>query len=431
MDSKYSDAVYTWFERCGIISNIRTHLRKNLVNALKYKDLSLKDYCSKPKPAKQYVFDFLVAEYLFNVNYAYTLSVFASEAPLLIQFDNHIPDSYDDKKKSSRQKLQKDYIYHTLETLGIGPSDPEGQFIMSEYINNDAPLLSCILKCTSFCSLDLNKIQSFKKAKSMSTKETQTDTSLQASMDIERFRSIKKKIFRQKQIFDAQLKEKEIGLKNRAVIIDEQLISLNEKLEKAQELMYMVTLKEQQLQEKKQKEEQDLFQKEIELSFKHNALLLENERFKKEQDIYKNYERHLEKLQEELAVTKKGFSTNCELRDTGIQTSSNNGLGDKSKDVQFNEEKKELVKLLHDQQLKIDELTQYAIQLSHRLEEIHQSRSTLIEDTAVPKKTVYTNTIVSESSSTEDILQDAKLRLKRLEEESIKADRFYYNCIAT
>lgn len=146
--------------------------------------------------------------------------------------------------------------------------------------------------------------------------------------------------------------------------------------------------------------------------------------------MYKNYERDLEKLQE-LAVTKKGFPSNCELKDTGIQTSSSNGLGDKNKDVQFNEEKKELVKLLHDQQLKIDELTQYAIQLSRRLEEIHQSRSILIEDTAIPKKAVYTNTIVSESSSTEDILQDAKLRLKRLEEESIKADRFYYKCIAT
>lgn len=226
---------YTFrFEKCGIISNIRAHLRTNLVNALKYKDLSLKDYYSKPKPPKQYVFDFLVAEYLFNVNYAYTLSVFASEAPLLIQFDNHVPDSYDDKKQRSRQKLQKDYIYHTLETLGIRPSDPEGQYIMSEYINNDASLLLCILKCTSFCSLDLNKMQSFKKAKSMSTKETQTDTSFQTSLDIERLRSVKKKIFKQKQIFDAQLKEKELGLRNRAVVIEEQLISLNEKLEKAQ-----------------------------------------------------------------------------------------------------------------------------------------------------------------------------------------------------
>lgn len=105
---------------------------------------------------------------------------------------------------------------------------------MSEYINNDASLLLCILKCISFCSLDLNKIQSFKKAKSMSTKETQTDTSFQTSMDIERLRSVKKKMFKQKQIFDAQLKEKELGLKNRAVVIEEQLISLNEKLEKAQ-----------------------------------------------------------------------------------------------------------------------------------------------------------------------------------------------------
>ncbi|XP_043491549.1 spindle pole body component 110-like isoform X2 [Polistes fuscatus] len=431
MDSKYSDTVYTWFDRCGIISNIRTNLRRNLVNALKYKDLSLKDYCSKPKPAKQYVFDFLVAEYLFNSNYAYTLSVFASEAPLLIQFDNHVPDSYDEKKTQNKQKLQKDYIYHTLETLGIQPSDPEGQYIMSEYVDNDAPLLLCILKCISVCTLNFNKVPSFKKSIMTSTKETQTDTSLRISTDIEKLRSIKKKIFRQKQIFDMQLKEKEIGLKNRAVVIEEQLTSLNEKLEKAQELMRMVTLKEQQLNEKNQKEEQHLFQKEIELSFKHNALLLESERIQKKQDMYESYKRDLEKLHEELTVTKKAFSSNCNLRDTGIQTSSSNDLGDKNKDVQFHGEKKELVKLLHDQQLKIDELTQYAIQLSRRFEEIHQSRSTLIEDPMITKKALYTNTIVSESSSTEDILQDAKLRLKRLEEESIKADRFYYNSIAT
>ncbi|KAI4492221.1 hypothetical protein M0802_009911 [Mischocyttarus mexicanus] len=433
MDSKYSDTVYTWFDRCGIISNIRTNLRRNLVNALKYKNLSLKDHCNKPKPAKQYVLDFLVAEYLFNVNYAYTLSVFASEAPLLIQFDNHVPDGYNEKKVHSKNKLQKDYIYHTLETLGIRPNDPEGQYIMSEYVNNDGmPLILCILKCISVSTLNLTKVTNIKKSTMTSTKETQTDNSFQMNTDLDKLKSTKKKIFKQKQIFDAQLKEKEIGLKNRAVIIEEQLISLNEKLEKAQELMNMVILKEQQLNEKNQKEEQHLFQKEIELSFKQNALLLENERMQKKQDMYESYKRDLEKLQEELAATKNAFNSNCELRDTGIQTSSINDFGDQNKDMQFNGEKKELVKLLHDQQLKIDELTQYAIQLSRRFEEIiHQSRSTLIEDATITKKVLYTNTVVSESSSTEDILQDAKLRLKRLEEESIKADRFYYNSITT
>ncbi|KAK2577494.1 hypothetical protein KPH14_003589 [Odynerus spinipes] len=431
MDSQYCDTVYTWFERCGIISNIRTHLRKNLVSALKQKDLSLKDYSSKPKAAKQYVYDILIAEYLFNVNYAYTLSVFASEAPLLIQFDNDIPDSFNDKKQHSKQKLQKDYICHTLETLGIKPNDPEGQYIMAEYINGDAPLLLCILKYISLCSLDLSKTHSFQKTISICTKQTQTDTFSEGSIDVQRLLAIKKKILRQKQIFDAQLKEKEKELKQRATVIEEQLVSLNEKLEKVQDLMHIVTLKEQQLNEKKQKDEQHLFQKEIELSFKQNAFLLESERFQRREDIYKNYECDLKKLQQELAIAKKSMSSNYELRDIGMQTNLNHDLGNISRDVLCNGEKEELCKLLRDQQLKIDELTQYAIQLSHRLEEMQRLRATLIDNPSVPNKTTNTNTIVSESSSTEDILQDAKLRLKRLEEESLRADRFYYNCIAT
>lgn len=431
MDSKYSETVYAWFERCGIISNIRTHLRENLVNALRQKELSLKDYSSKPKAAKQYVYDFLIAEYLFNVNYAYTLSVFASEAPLLIQFDNDKIISFNSKEKLNKQKLQKDYIFHILETLGIKPNDPEGQYIISEYINNDAPLLLCILKYVSLCSININKTYNFQNPMSICTKETQTDACLERSVDLQRLMIAKEKIYQQKYIFDSQLKEKEMKLKQQTIIIEEQLLSLNEKLKKVQDLVHIATMKEQQLNEKKQKAEHLLFLKEIELSSKQNTFLLESERFQRKQDIYKNYERDLKKLQEELG-RKKNVSSSYESKDIEMQLNSNHNLKEnKNKDLSYNGKMKQLYKLLRDQQLKIDLLTQNSILLSHRLERIQQLRPTLIEDSSLMRKTININTIVSESSSTEDILQDAKLRLKRLEEESLKADRFYYNCLST
>ncbi|EFN65936.1 hypothetical protein EAG_08128, partial [Camponotus floridanus] len=111
------------FEKCGIISNIRTHLRQNLVNALKHKDLTL---CKtrEAKSAKQYVYDMLIAEYLFSHNYSFTLSIFASEVPLLVNFCNSVPQrsSSDNDRGGCSNKLQSDYIVHTLETLGIDPN---------------------------------------------------------------------------------------------------------------------------------------------------------------------------------------------------------------------------------------------------------------------------------------------------------------------
>lgn len=87
-------------------------------------------------------------------------------------------------------------------------------------------------------------------------------------------------------------------------------------------------------------------------------------------------------------------------------------------------EKEKLNALIQEQQLKIEQITQRALQLSRQVEGIRSLRPT-----EVPTQTINANTVISESSSTEDILQDAKMRLKRLEEESLKADQHYYNFI--
>lgn len=89
-------------------------------------------------------------------------------------------------------------------------------------------------------------------------------------------------------------------------------------------------------------------------------------------------------------------------------------------------ENQELNSLVRQQQLRIEQLTLRAVRLSRQLEEVQLFKANMLE-TSTPVTKVKSNIVVSESSSTEDVLQDAKMRLTRLEEESSKADQYYYN----
>ncbi|TGZ53548.1 uncharacterized protein [Temnothorax longispinosus] len=435
MDSDYYSTVYTWFEKCGIVSDIRTHLRQNLVNALKRKDLRL---CKsrEAKSAKQYVYDMLIAEYLFGHNYSFTLSIFASEVPLLVNFCNSAPqrtaDDGDRGGGSGHNKLQSDYIAHTLETLGIDPNRPEGQYIISNYMNSEAPLLLSIL--SSIASLVVNAQSSTRR--SMFDRETQADLALEANLaDATKMRAIRKKIMQQKQLYDDELKTKESKLKQQATVIKYQLSSLNAKVEEAQNVMQSLTLKEKQLKEKKESNAQCILQKEMELSMKQNFLTQEANRLQRERDSYRKFEGGLKKLQRELVKMQKevsqGTANQCaqnNLRDIHVQTDTENRtIMDECRTLQ--RQKLELTNLVEEQRSKIEQITQRSAQLSRQLEEVRLFQP--IEMPISVARIVSANAIVSESSSTEDILQDAKMRLKRLEEESSKADQYFCNFVST
>lgn len=200
------------------------------MNALKHKDLTL---CKtrEAKSAKQYVYDMLIAEYLFSHNYSFTLSIFASEVPLLVNFCNSVPQhsSNDNDRGGYSNKLQNDYIVHTLETLGIDPNKLEGQHIISNYMNTEAPLLLSIL--SSIASL---MIKSSDKS-SFYDKETQDNLVLEANLaEATRIDVAKKKIMQQKQMYNEELRIKENKLKQQVSVIKHQLGLLNAKVTEAQ-----------------------------------------------------------------------------------------------------------------------------------------------------------------------------------------------------
>ncbi|XP_017888352.1 uncharacterized protein LOC108629902 [Ceratina calcarata] len=410
MDEEYYSTLFNWFEKCGVISNIRTHLRQNLINALKTRELVIKS--DGPRCAKQYVYDLLIAEYLFNHNYAYTMSVFASEAPLLVNFSDKTFQK-PEGGSINKGKLQTDYIFHALETLGINPRDPKGQYVISQYVESDTPLLLCILKCITMFSYNLRDDVPVKDKVSLCNESTQTEFSWKShSLYVEKLSALKRKIDTHKRTIDDKLREREMMLKEQAVVIEQQLETLNEKLHLVQNAMHNMSLKEKQFKEEMQASKQQILQKEIELTLKERLLSQEANRLNREQDDCKKVARSREPKEVQTGETFDQF-----LRSIDVQTD-----GQEDKIEILTREKEELSALIREQQLRIEQITQRALQLSRQVEDIRSLRPA----TEVPTQTTV---IVSESSSTEDILQDAKMRLKRLEEESLKADQYYYNFI--
>lgn len=208
--------------------------------------MTLNNDNAEPKSAKQYVYDLLIAEYLWNHNYVYTMSVFASEAPLLVNFHKHAASAKEEGV--SRQKLRSDYIWHTLETLGVDPREAKGRYIMAKYAENDVPLLLCILQCLG--SMDENGTRCNGKEKDRGVvsevekfhrnQEVQTDDFRETvTQEAAKLAEAKKRLLRQRDLFDAQLQQKEAELKEQAVIVERQLTLLQEKLEQAKVNFYV------------------------------------------------------------------------------------------------------------------------------------------------------------------------------------------------
>lgn len=152
----------------------------------------------------------------------------------------------------------------------------------------------------------------------------------------------------------------------------------------------------------------------------------------RERDSYRKFEGGLKKLQRELVKMQKEMSQSTNqcaqnnLRDIYVQTDVENRIIDECKTLQ--RQKLELTNLVEEQRTKIEQITQHSAQLSRQLEEMR-----LLQPIQMPismAQILNTNAIVSESSSTEDILQDAKMRLKRLEEESSKADQYFCSFVS-
>ena len=222
--------------------------------------------------------------------------------------------------------------------------------------------------------------------------------------------------------------------------------------------MQVYSIKEKQLDEIKRKENLRILKKETELTMREKLLSQEANRYikiqlfyqyykpinkplnanffrlEKERDSYRQFEGDLKKLQDELSKVKREIpqterSCNFSVKDVQVQTDFESFVLARNERNLLNQEKQDLHGLVQEQQSRIDQLTTRVVYLLRKLEERQLQRSRNAEVPSSIIKVVNTNTVISESSSTEDILQDARMRLRRLEDETMNADKYYFNFI--
>ncbi|KAF2899770.1 hypothetical protein ILUMI_06417 [Ignelater luminosus] len=156
--AEFQRRLYAWFEDRGLLSELRAHLRKQMIGVLKDTAIgrTVSAQAKQTISPKLQALNLLIAEFLLQQDYHYSLSVFSTEVPLisvLPEFPGltvNYCSSTNNRNEVSTKKWQfseKD-AWDILETLGVHRDTREGQNIFIAYYNNESrePLLTCIIR---------------------------------------------------------------------------------------------------------------------------------------------------------------------------------------------------------------------------------------------------------------------------------------------
>lgn len=135
----------TWFEDRGLLSDLRAHLRKQMIGIIKDTTLGQTMKVETKISPKSHVINILIAEFLLKNKYHYSLSVFSTEVPFFV-----LPEF-------SLKSFSPQNFYDIMEALGISAESVESRRLHETYFQeNEQSLLGCILRLMS--KISKNKI---------------------------------------------------------------------------------------------------------------------------------------------------------------------------------------------------------------------------------------------------------------------------------
>lgn len=166
---EFQRTLLRWFEEHGVVSELRTHLRRNMVDILHNTPLGQSvSQRRTPISSKDQVINLLIAEFLMRNKYQFSLSVFSSEVPLsnvLPQYlsnSSHmnpnltVPSSTIENDSSLRPTFTDNYFWEILDTLGFARDSIYTQKLHEFYFNhetNDSLLVGMLRLLASICNV--------------------------------------------------------------------------------------------------------------------------------------------------------------------------------------------------------------------------------------------------------------------------------------
>ncbi|KAF5300004.1 hypothetical protein FQR65_LT09260 [Abscondita terminalis] len=148
---EFQQRLYDWFHERGLLTELRAHLRKQMIGVLKDSPVGhtitaqQNHQCLSPKLQ---ALNLLIGEFLLCNNYHYTLSVFSTESPaisLLPEFPLSLTPT---EAKNKQWRFIDKTMLDILETFGIQRDSELGEKVFQSYYKNESdPLLTNIMNC--------------------------------------------------------------------------------------------------------------------------------------------------------------------------------------------------------------------------------------------------------------------------------------------
>lgn len=147
---EFQRRLYAWFEDRGLLSDLRAHMRMQMINALKDSALGTIGQTKQSISPKIQAINLLIAEFLLRQDCHYSLSVFSAEMPsinVLPELPSCVANKYP-TESSAQWRFAENDMWDILETLGVARNSDEGTEIVNRYYDssNEDSLLTCLMR---------------------------------------------------------------------------------------------------------------------------------------------------------------------------------------------------------------------------------------------------------------------------------------------
>lgn len=313
----------SWFDDRGLLQELRTHLRMQMINILKRTGIG-KSVVKQGISPKIQALNMLIAEFFLHQEYHYSLCVFTTEVPLVNIFPDMPncvltnPAARNNNTLIKWRFAEKD-MSDLLETLGIVRNSVESQHITKIYYgSDDESLLTSLIRvlynmkivveskkvdhkmCTSLnLTAQPTRIdQVYQSISELLTKFKINPDCIVQIMDL-----IKYVISHEKKMFEDKFKQKFLAYKEKK---EEEISSkLQECRSKEKELQNIFDSKRKIL-------EDELTKAQVNMQNCSDSLQRRYEEYKEKSETLKNKEIELQKQEENLATIKKDLQQQLE-----------------------------------------------------------------------------------------------------------------------
>lgn len=147
---EFQQMLTTWFQEKGLIQDVKSYLKVQMISVLKNTGIgeNIRKCASRVYTLSQQALHLVVGEYLLYHHCNFALSVFSSEVNLA----NILPQSrlFQNETHDIQDRFDKENLVHILELLGITRHNPSSAKIVHEYYNKSRnSLLNCLLSIIS------------------------------------------------------------------------------------------------------------------------------------------------------------------------------------------------------------------------------------------------------------------------------------------